>query len=89
MVLILAGCGTDQFQRDIAVEAFVTRAEDLAHPASTDFLQDSIMPNPLANHTQLRPNLWHRMLGMSYQAVNSNCAARDRGVEQSTLRGML
>jgi hypothetical protein len=42
---IVAGGGPDQLQGHITAEPLVAGAEDLAHAASADFLQDSIMPD--------------------------------------------
>jgi hypothetical protein len=45
VIRIITGGGPDHLQGDITAEPFVAGAEDLAHAASADFLQDSIMPD--------------------------------------------
>ena len=42
---IIAGRGPDQLQSHVTAEPLVAGAEDLAHAASADLLQDSIMPD--------------------------------------------
>jgi hypothetical protein len=38
------------FDRHVAVELFIVRAIDYAHPAGTDLFHDLVMRQPLSNH---------------------------------------
>jgi hypothetical protein len=47
---ILEEAEREDFDGDVAVEAFVARAVDFAHTADADFVEDAVMAERLANH---------------------------------------
>jgi hypothetical protein len=54
MIGIIGGRGPDQLQRDFAAQSFVTGAKNFSHSSRANLLQDSIVPDELADHTQNR-----------------------------------
>jgi hypothetical protein len=53
MIGIIARGRPNEFQGNIASQAFVARAKDLAHPSDANFLEDPVMPYSLPNHPSL------------------------------------
>src|ERR1700758_5285705 len=76
MIGIITGGWADELQGNVASQAFVSRAKDLAHPARANFFEDPIMPDPLPNHPSLAKRTpLHGMLGSKRESVKSRLQA--------------
>ncbi len=72
MIGIVAGSGANQLQRNVAPQPLVMGPKDFAHTSLADFFDDSVVPNPLADHrehTGAAPRLG--MLGAKSDGVNT------------------
>ena len=49
-ILVTKRIGGKNFQRNIAIELFIVRSVHNAHPARTDFRDDAVMTECLADH---------------------------------------